>query len=98
MGTIPAKELLSKWKQEDLPVEMAIGHLLQHVVQMEAGFSSAKLNERKLQIELSQIVIELKTIKTEQRQLQTDINQVLQHLGLESQPPKRPRGRPPKKE
>ena len=96
MGTIPAKKLLNKWAQEDLPVEMAIGHLLQHLMQTEAGLSSAKINDRKLQIELSQIVTELKTIKAEQRQLQTDMDQVLAHLNLESKPPKRPPGRPKK--
>jgi len=32
MGTIDAKELLQLWKVEDLPIEMAVGHLLQHLV------------------------------------------------------------------
>ncbi|MDM8518562.1 hypothetical protein QUF64_00840 [Anaerolineales bacterium HSG6] len=31
MSTEPIKTLLSKWKVADLTIEMAIGHLLQHV-------------------------------------------------------------------
>ncbi len=31
MGTLPADELLKLWKQEKLPLEMAMGHVLQHL-------------------------------------------------------------------
>ncbi|MFN8490179.1 MAG: hypothetical protein U0350_21505 [Caldilineaceae bacterium] len=31
MSTYPAPELLKLWKQEQLTVEQAIGHLLQHL-------------------------------------------------------------------
>ena len=32
MGTITATELLQRWSRDDMPVEMAVGHLLQHLV------------------------------------------------------------------
>ena len=37
MGTLPPDELLRLWKLEKLPVEMAIGQILQHLVEMYAA-------------------------------------------------------------
>ncbi len=31
MGTLPADELLKLWCKEKLPLEMAMGHVLQHL-------------------------------------------------------------------
>ena len=97
MGTIPAKDLLNKWKQNDLPIEMALGHLLQHLVLTENQLKEATLVQRKQQTDIKQVNYELETVKAELSQLQRDMAQVLDHLGLESKPPKRKRGRPRKK-
>ena len=97
MGTIPAKELLSKWRQNDLPIEMALGHLLQHLLLNENQLKEATLVQRKQQTDIKQLSHELETVKAELTQLQRDMAQVLDHLDIDTKPPKRPRGRPPKK-
>ena len=97
MGTIPAKDLLNKWKQNDLPIEMVLGHLLQHLVLTENQLKEDTLVQRKQQTDIKQVSHELETVKAELSQLQRDMAQVLDHLSLESKPPKRKRGRPPKK-
>ena len=97
MGTIPAKELLSKWSQNDLPIEMALGHLLQHLVLTENQLKETTLVQRKQQTDIKQASHELETVKAELSQLQRDMAQVLNHLGLEPKPLKPKRGRPPKK-
>ena len=96
MGTIPAKELLSKWKQDDLPIEMALGHLLQHLVMTENNLKETCLAQSKHQTQVEQLTSELNAVKAELTQLQTDMAQVLTYLGLDSKPPKRSRGRPKK--
>ena len=93
MGTIPPKDLLNKWAQDNLPVEMAVGHLLQHLVMTENSMNEARLAQRKDQRQIEQLTVKLKTVKAELHKLQTDMAQVLAHLDIESKPPKRPRGR-----
>ncbi|MDM8528042.1 hypothetical protein QUF58_07480 [Anaerolineales bacterium HSG24] len=93
MGTIPTKKLLNKWAQDDLPVEMAVGHLLQHLVLTEKSLKEARIAHRTSQTQVYQLSSELDAVKSELTQLQRDMAQVLGHLGLES---KRPRGRPKK--
>ncbi len=93
MGTIPAKDLLNKWKQDDLPVEMAVGHLLQHLVMTENSLKEARIARRTSQTQVDQLSSELDMVKSELAQLQHDMAQVLGHPGLK---PKRPRGRPRK--
>jgi len=52
MGTIPAKDLLNKWKQNDLPIEMALGHLLQRMVMTENDLKAARLAQGKNQTQV----------------------------------------------
>jgi len=34
MGTMPPQDLLKKWEREEITVEMAVGHILQHLVKI----------------------------------------------------------------
>lgn len=43
MGTIPPQELLKKWEREEITAEMAIGHILQYVVKVEAALETIKV-------------------------------------------------------
>ena len=36
MGTMPPKELLTLWAKDDIPVEMAVGHILQNLAKLQA--------------------------------------------------------------
>ena len=87
MGTIPPKKLLSQWKKETLTVEMAIGHLLQHLVLQNEV-------EQKMDIEHAQIMTTLKELQTSVRSLRTDVDRLIAHTNLP--PPKPKRGRPRK--
>ncbi|MDM8532859.1 hypothetical protein QUF63_16980 [Anaerolineales bacterium HSG25] len=92
MGTIPVKELLKKWKQDDLTVEMAIGHILQHLVLLEQVDADATCNCRKLSTAID-------TINLSRATLRDDVDRLLRHNDLKSsqdQPPRRKRGRPRK--
>ncbi len=42
MGTVTPEELLSLWKLEKAPLEMAMGHALQNLVQMNQGIASLR--------------------------------------------------------
>jgi len=42
MSTLPPKELLSLWSREELSVEMATGHVLQHLVAMQTTIETLK--------------------------------------------------------
>lgn len=35
MGTLPLKELLKLWELAKMPVEMVIGHILQHLARLQ---------------------------------------------------------------
>ena len=92
MGTIPPKDLLKKWKLEELTVEMAIGHILQRMVLLEQADTDATCNCRKLSTAID-------TINLSRGTLRDDVNRLLQHNKLTSgqdQPPRRKRGRPRK--
>jgi len=40
MGTLPPNELLQLWTREDMSAEMAIGHVLQHLVKIQTTLDS----------------------------------------------------------
>lgn len=98
MGTIPAPALLKQWKQETLTVEMAIGHLLQHVVQMQADIETGQhrrttmqqisqansVNWANLKIEVEDLASLLQAIKANQIQLRHDVDQLLALLDSEN--------------
>jgi len=56
MGTLPAKELLKKWEREELTVEMAIGHILQHLVKLLAALEAIKVTLRNLRADVDSLI------------------------------------------
>ncbi|MCK6630140.1 MAG: hypothetical protein L6R45_33815 [Anaerolineae bacterium] len=40
MGTMPLKELLKLWELAKMPVEMVIGHILQHLAKMQTAIDA----------------------------------------------------------
>jgi len=55
MGTMPPKELLTLWTRDDMPVEMAIGHILQNLAKMQATVEANHLKIRHLQTDLENL-------------------------------------------
>ena len=43
MGTMPPQELLNKWKREEITIEMAIGHILQHLAKIQTAIDAINL-------------------------------------------------------
>jgi hypothetical protein len=56
MGTLPPQELLKKWEQEEITVEMAIGHILQHLVKILAALESIKITLRKIRADVDSLI------------------------------------------
>lgn len=52
MSTITPQELLKRWKLEQIPVEMAMGHVLQNLVQQQTLIDSLTLALNKLRLQL----------------------------------------------
>ena len=52
MGTITPEELLKLWKLEKMPVEMAIGHILQNLVNMRTTIESTDTTLYKLRADV----------------------------------------------
>jgi hypothetical protein len=46
---MPPDELLKLWTLEKLPLEMAMGHVLQHLVKVQASLEALKTSSYKLQ-------------------------------------------------
>lgn len=89
MGTMPAKELLKLWKTEDLTVDMAVGHILQHLVILYEVNDSAAISRSKLHT-----LVDVQSVNW--ANLKLEINRLLDHVGLEvehlKEAPKRRRG------
>ena len=49
MSTMPPDELLKLWTLEKLPLEMAMGHVLQNLVKIQASLEALRTSSRKLQ-------------------------------------------------
>ncbi len=43
MGTMPPQELIKKWEREEITVEMAIGHILQHLAKIQTVIDAINL-------------------------------------------------------
>ncbi len=56
MGTISPKELLNLWTKDDMPVEMAIGHILQNLAKLQATVEVDHLKLRQLQTSLENLI------------------------------------------
>jgi hypothetical protein len=91
MGTIPAPKLLDKWKLQQLTVEMAAGHTLQHLVMLHD-------NDHEANRQRHRILKALEEIQTSLRNLRTDVDGLIAHTGMSYTPVKRKPGRPQKTE
>lgn len=56
MGTVPPKELLKKWEREEITAEMAIGHILQHLITILAVLEMIKVTLRKLRADVDSLI------------------------------------------
>jgi hypothetical protein len=56
MGTMSPKELLNLWVKDDMPVEMAIGHILQNLAKLQATVEANHLKLRQLQTALESLI------------------------------------------
>ncbi|MDM8529311.1 hypothetical protein QUF58_14040 [Anaerolineales bacterium HSG24] len=91
MSTEPIKKLLNKWKVEDLTVEMAIGHLLQHAYIKHESDEQAKQERRKIMRNLDEIQVTLKSLRH-------DVDALIAHTKMPPTLPKQKRGRSKKDE
>ena len=93
MGTYKIKELVKKWSNAELPLEMATGHIIQHVQLLWAEVKG-------LGQKLSQVAKAQREAKKERQYMQAEIDRLLKHNKLKpldrTEPPKRKRGRPRK--
>jgi site-specific recombinase len=56
MGTMAPDELLNLWKLEKLPVEMAVGHILQNLVKIRTDIDATDTSLYKLQADVDDLV------------------------------------------
>ncbi|MCP4372637.1 MAG: hypothetical protein GY797_31695 [Deltaproteobacteria bacterium] len=56
MGTMPPKELLTLWARDDMPIEMAVGHMLQNLAKLQASVEANHLKIRQLQTILESLI------------------------------------------
>jgi len=49
---MPPKELLTLWTRDDMPVEMAVGHILQNLAKLQTSVEANHLKIRQLQTTL----------------------------------------------
>ena len=56
MGTLSPQELLKKWELEEITVEMAVGHILQHLVKILAILETIKITLRKLRVDVDSLI------------------------------------------
>ncbi len=43
MGTMPPQEIIKKWEREEITVEMAIGHILQHLAKIQTTIDAINI-------------------------------------------------------
>ena len=75
MGTIPAKELLNQWEQEQLTVDVATRHTLQHL-------ESLHKTDKQANIQRQQIITALGEIQTSLRSLRHDVDALIAHTSM----------------
>jgi hypothetical protein len=55
MAMTPAKELLNRWTREELPLETAVGQLLQHLVATRASLDTLQQAAALLQAQIDNL-------------------------------------------
>lgn len=61
MSTITPVELLNLWKQEQIPVEMAIGHILQNLVKQQSALEALLATQGKSHTDLTSLRVATET-------------------------------------
>ena len=56
MGTMPPENLVTLWARDDMPVEMAIGHILQNLAKLQATVEANHRRIHQLQLTLENLI------------------------------------------
>ncbi len=56
MGTLPPEEVLRLWAGDAMPLEMAMGHVLQNLVRLQTTLTTQHGTIRQLQAELARLI------------------------------------------
>ena len=56
MGTMPPQELTKKWEREEITVEMAIGHILQHLVKILTTLKAINITLYNLRADVDSLI------------------------------------------
>jgi len=56
MGTISSQELIKKWEREEMTVEMAIGHILQHLAKIQTAIDAINLTLYNLRVTVDSLI------------------------------------------
>lgn len=57
MSTLTPPELLNLWKQEQMTVEMAMGHILQNLVKQHMALETLLTTQNKLSTEMNSLSV-----------------------------------------
>ena len=56
MGTLPPQKLLQHWAQENMTVEMATGHTLQNLVNLQQAIEALQISLRSLRTDVDSLI------------------------------------------
>ena len=56
MGTMPPQELIKKWEREEMTVEMAIGHILQHLAKIQTVIDAINITLYNLRADVDSLI------------------------------------------
>ena len=59
MESILHEELLQQWEAESLTTEMAVGHLLQHLCQLQTAVETGNISLYQLQAKVDSLIAQL---------------------------------------
>ncbi len=56
MATLPPDELLKQWKLEQLPLEMSMGQVLQHLVKLYSDLAAQHTTQANLRADIDRLI------------------------------------------
>ncbi len=56
MGTIPPQEILKQWQLEQMTVEMAVGHILQNLVEFHESMAQLTRSLYKMRADVDRLI------------------------------------------
>ncbi len=71
MSTITPQEILNQWKLEQIPVEMAMGHVLQNLIQQQTILDSLTLTVSKLSAQSGNLLPHTNSLSVEKTNRKT---------------------------